>query len=1207
MAARALRVLLVEDCPTDARLARDVFTRAVDEPHVVEVVETLAAALERLAVQGADLVLLDLGLPDSRGVETLTALRREAPDVPVVVLTGLEDPEVAEAALREGAQDFVPKSDLGGELLARTVRHTLERAGFQRELRSKSEELRLSEERFRKLVDSVADGIVVVDRVGVVRFANPAAEELLGQDARTLVGQPFGAPVRGDGGAAVRIDRPDGRRVLAEMRVGETTWEGRPVQLATLRDVTLREDAQQALRLEREQTQRQLAQADRMASVGMLAAGVAHEVNNPLTYVLCNLETLTDDLPAVLGLVRDLRAVLSGRRGGVEEVLERSVPDDLESCAGEALDGARRVRDIVRDLKTFARVEPERRVPVALPAVLDSALNMAFNEIKHRAGIERDYGGTPPVVGSEGRICQVFLNLLVNAAHAIEPGDVGGNEIRVRSWTEEGFVVTEVADTGTGIDPANVDRLFDPFFTTKPVGVGSGLGLSVCHSIITSYGGSIEIDSTPGEGTSVLVRLRVSTGDEEDRRRTVTVVPPPGAVRARILVVDDELLVTRMLARALRREYEVATAGGGLEAERLLLADPERFDLVLCDLMMPDLTGMELYDRLAERSHLLADKMVFMTGGTLSERAGEFLDRVPNAHLHKPFDTEELRRLFREILVPEGGCSSRPWSACVRVVAEAVVSAAGDEAQDLAVVVQTVGRSLARDGDPHPVGALYDLGLQAQLPGVHAIPVRLEAQPWPIDGYALTHPLPIITVCRRDVPREVGLSPGWALRVLEVALLEHGTEPSTRTWEAVERRVPRETRSIPAGPGRAADVGGLVAGESHGGRRMARVLVCVVACSAQRPSHPPVRSREQHAREAEVTGVRLSHPAPDSRVSRTRELPAGLQVDVEERVAQAVDDPTAAVVTDGEDAGRLQRQLDPLVVSKGRRPGDTVGVRPAETCVRRQVTHRRVAQALQRTVLVDRTLAGEGTDVRGAAEQTDAADVPLVVTARPGPHDALHTDRAVRTLLLDLLDGACSTGLSRVERPPAVLGAGVDRLGMVTAPVPARRGAVCGAARGVLARIADVVAAPGLAGGRRAVRTAGRVAGVVLGHPHLTAAAGPRGEAQVPAGRVTEAACRHGRAAAHRSRDGLARLTRLARDRLQVDRRARRTRRVLAGDHGRVLARAAAGKEPDGDDRQQRPGGSSAHDIPSLVTRASGLASAGVSAARHARARRGRG
>lgn len=378
-------------------------------------------------------------------------------------------------------------------------------------------------------------------------------------------------------------------------------------------------------RAERQDMESRLAFADRMASVGTLAAAVAHELNNPLMYVLSNLRLTREELDSAPDA----------------EWAERATQQ-----LDEAIQGAVRMQSIVRDLKTFSRADDERRSNVDVRRVLESSINMCWNEIRHRAVLERDFGQTPPVDASESRLGQVFLNLLINAVQAMPDRPVSANRITVRSYTDdEGWAVVEVADNGTGIEPDRIGRVFDPFFTTKGISEGTGLGLSICRNIIREAGGSIEAQSELGHGATFVVRLPAS---KRTQLHDATQAPPATkpASRARVIVVDDEPLVGRSIRRALR-EHDVQVFSSGREAIERLCSD-EPVDLVFCDLMMPEVSGMEVFGRVCARRPEMASRFVFMTGGAFTAQAREFLRDTPMLCLEKPFEVRQIRDLVRE-------------------------------------------------------------------------------------------------------------------------------------------------------------------------------------------------------------------------------------------------------------------------------------------------------------------------------------------------------------------------------------------------------------------------------------------------------------------------------------------------------------------------------------------------------------------------------
>ncbi|MFH1811064.1 MAG: PAS domain-containing protein, partial [Pseudomonadota bacterium] len=420
-------------------------------------------------------------------------------------------------------------------------------------------------------------------------------------------------------------------------------------------DVTERRLAEQ----ERRDLQASLAQADRLASMGMLAAGVAHEINNPLSYVLYNTETLAQDLPRVAAAARMSSAALREQVGDAAyarilgdsaELLGSDALDDAVQRARDALDGTHRIKNIARGLATFSRVERVEQSRIDIKFAIESAAAMALNEIKFRARLVQDLDEVPSVWASEGKLAQVFLNLLINAAHAIDEGHVEHNKITLRTWVEGEQVCAEVADTGAGIAPEHLARIFDPFFTTKGVGRGSGLGLAICRNIVTEFGGSISVDSEVGQGTRFVVRLPVA-GDRDEVTRTEAraAQPAQGAERGRILIVDDEPVVRKILQRLLGTQHEVLCASSGREGQALLEQD-QAFDVILCDLMMPEMTGMDLHAWLAEHHPTLAARIVFVTGGAFTPKAADYLARAGNLKVEKPFDTANLRKLVATLV-----------------------------------------------------------------------------------------------------------------------------------------------------------------------------------------------------------------------------------------------------------------------------------------------------------------------------------------------------------------------------------------------------------------------------------------------------------------------------------------------------------------------------------------------------------------------------
>ena len=369
--------------------------------------------------------------------------------------------------------------------------------------------------------------------------------------------------------------------------------------------------------------------ADRMASVGTLAAGVAHEINNPLASVIANLDMALHDVLSV--------------------ATKSELPPDLAEGLQDARDAADRVREIVRDLKIFSRAEEERQGPVDVELVLESTLRMAWNELRHRARLVKVFGKVPLVEANESRLGQVFLNLIINAIHAIPMGNYEGNQITITtSLDPQGLVLVAISDTGSGIPIEVRARLFTPFFTTKPVGVGTGLGLAISHRIIAQLGGTLEFESEVGKGTEFRVTLPLASGPPPTRASERQITTPP-VRRGTVLVIDDEEALALAIKRFLSTDHDV-TAVHSASAARGLFESGARYDVILCDLMMPQITGMELHDLVKRLDPGQAERMVFVTGGAFTTPARDFLATTVNRRLEKPFDLKELRKLVNELI-----------------------------------------------------------------------------------------------------------------------------------------------------------------------------------------------------------------------------------------------------------------------------------------------------------------------------------------------------------------------------------------------------------------------------------------------------------------------------------------------------------------------------------------------------------------------------
>ncbi|MEM9461439.1 MAG: SDR family NAD(P)-dependent oxidoreductase [Myxococcota bacterium] len=392
---------------------------------------------------------------------------------------------------------------------------------------------------------------------------------------------------------------------------------------------TLRTTIDDKVRERTEALEAQSTQAQSLASVGMLAAGVAHEINNPLTYVMANLEE------------------------AIERLAEAGHSDpELAEILDESLTGVQQIRAIVADMKLLSRMKQEDEAEqLDLHAVLDRTLRVVSGELRHRARVIKDYGNPCPVTAGEARLSQVFINLLVNAGHAIEPGHALDNEIRISTATDKlGHATVTIHDTGKGMPPEVQERIFNPFFTTKAKGKGTGLGLSICQGIIEKLGGSIYVASEEGLGTSIRVTLPPAEGYTRRAPAPARTIDPR-LDRARILLADDDEGVCRAVGRMIA-EHDVLVVHSGREALHKLQGTPglDAFDLVLTDLMMADVTGVEVYERVLAAHPDAASRFVFLTGGALTAEAHRLLERPGVRVLTKPFRRHELQEVVVEAL-----------------------------------------------------------------------------------------------------------------------------------------------------------------------------------------------------------------------------------------------------------------------------------------------------------------------------------------------------------------------------------------------------------------------------------------------------------------------------------------------------------------------------------------------------------------------------
>lgn len=525
---------------------------------------------------------------------------------------------------KDGTTFPVEVTSVRFEVSGQQFRHVMVRDVTAR--RASLRQMREAHEQLRALIENVPDTIARFDRDGRLLELHPGTadpfpppptrigkplEDITDPQIVSLVKEAIARAL--DTGERQQIEysyqQPDGVHVY-ESRF----WRANENEVAVVRrDVT-------ALRALEERLHR----GDRMAALGTLAAGVAHQINNPLTSLLGNMVFLREEFEAT---------------------------DDAELAAAlrDAEEGASRVRDIVRDLQIFARPVDEHSATCAPRAVIEGCLRLLDNQLTARARVELALEDVPEVPMSASTLGQVVLQLASNALRAIPEADPTSHRVLVCARVVDDMVELEVEDDGRGIEKDALAHVFEPFYTTRALSGGTGLGLSMVHSAVTAIGGEITVTSEVGKGSRFVVRLPRATIDE--RVHTPLEQVRASATTRRILVIDDEEIVCRTVARQLQKmsaSHEVVAVTDPHEA-LTRIERGERFDAVLCDLMMPGLSGMELYRAIVARDPAIASHVAFMTGGTFTEDAEKFLASVTNPRMNKPFDKAALASILEQI------------------------------------------------------------------------------------------------------------------------------------------------------------------------------------------------------------------------------------------------------------------------------------------------------------------------------------------------------------------------------------------------------------------------------------------------------------------------------------------------------------------------------------------------------------------------------
>jgi PAS domain S-box-containing protein len=515
-----------------------------------------------------------------------------------------------------------------------------------------------TEHRFRALVECSSDAIFITD-FDSARFVevNSRACQLFGYSDRELRGMTgrqlhaaqdasdvdgISAELIQRGSVerpAVRMQRKDGSLFWAELRSHTYRAHERKLYVTFVRDISARMSREQeivdAYRALKEK-EAQLIRSSRLAAIGQLAAGIGHEVSNPAASVLINLELLKEDLAELQGSLSE--AQCEGWTAHELRAAHHALGDTLESVS-DSLEAIARIVATVRGLRGFARIDEYDVVQVDINEVVHAASALVRHQVRHSAAVSLELGATHVFPGERGKLVQVVVNLLLNAAQAIEEGQ--GGTIRIRTRNTESAVLLEVEDDGPGVPAALAERIFEPFFTTKSAERGTGLGLPLCADIVNQHRGTLQLRETGRRGACFEVRLPLVTGLHvaAPRSKAASSDAPTG----RILVIDDDMTLLRAYRRYLGRRHDVVVAYGGEEALAVLAAD-DNFDLILCDLMMPGLDGVGVYERLHRQQPHLLERLVFCSGGPTTQRCEQFLSEPGIVFIPKPIGQDTLEQ-----------------------------------------------------------------------------------------------------------------------------------------------------------------------------------------------------------------------------------------------------------------------------------------------------------------------------------------------------------------------------------------------------------------------------------------------------------------------------------------------------------------------------------------------------------------------------------
>jgi PAS domain S-box-containing protein len=637
-----VKVLLVDDDEDDYIITRDLILRNAGR-YRLDWVNNYNGALEAIQKREHDIYLLDYRLGERTGLELLCEAQQFNGRSPMILLTGQGDQEVDMQAMKAGAADYLVKGQLNADILDRAIRYAIKNKHAE-------ENLRRDRDLISRIMETSPVGIVVANQAGKITFANHRAEEVLGLSKDAIasgnccvldwhMADPDGHPLPGqslplkrvlESGKPVQdvhhaIDRPDGHRTLLSTNATPFFDAAGAINgmVITVEDIT-----------ERLMLEAQLRQSQKMESVGQLAAGVAHDINNILTVIQGHAGLLLNAVPPGTDSTRSIKQI---------------------SAAAE------RAASFIRQLLTFSRKQIFRSKILDLNTVLQNLKGMLPRLIGEDITLETQYQPELPCIQADtGMVEQIVMNLAVNARDAMPKGgkltittsavEIDAAYVKQHPEARAGsFVCLTVTDTGCGMDRKVLQRIFEPFFTTKEVGKGTGLGLATVYGVVKQHHGWIEVQSEVGVGTTFKIFIPVAGKAGEATAETSVKSEHVRGGKETILLVEDEIGLLELVREILQQyQYRVLIASSGVEALRVWDESNGKVDLLLTDMIMPGgMTGTDLAAELKKRKPEL--KVIYASGYS-SALTGKEFTQGNNVFLAKPYQPNQVAKLIRSTL-----------------------------------------------------------------------------------------------------------------------------------------------------------------------------------------------------------------------------------------------------------------------------------------------------------------------------------------------------------------------------------------------------------------------------------------------------------------------------------------------------------------------------------------------------------------------------